>query len=149
MIYGSQERISMFIRKCDICGAEFQTCSNRAKYCVLCRDKAQVIRNRKYAEKKKAGISIAVGSEQICPVCRKPYLVTSGSQKCCKDCARKRQNERKTPTTAEYLKRHYDYIRVNVPKGKRDDIKKYAQSQGMSVNKLFLTALEEYRKKHK
>ena len=43
---------------------------------------------------------------------------------------------------------HYDYIRVNVPKGERDAIKAYAESQGMSVNKLLLTALEEYQTNH-
>ena len=50
---------------------------------------------------------------------------------------------------SEYLKGHYDYIRVNVPKGEREKIKAYAKSQGMSVNKLLLTALEEYQKAHK
>ena len=44
----------MFIRKCEMCGSEFETSSNRAKYCVLCRDKAQVMRNRSYARKKKS-----------------------------------------------------------------------------------------------
>ena len=42
-----------------------------------------------------------------------------------------------------------DYIRVNVPKGEREKIKAYAETQGMSVNKLLLTALEEYKTKHK
>ena len=42
----------------------------------------------------------------------------------------------------------YYYIRVNVPKGERDAIKAYAESQGMSVNKLLLTALEEYQTNH-
>lgn len=139
----------MFIKKCEICGEEFKTKSNRAKYCIQCRDKAQVIRNRQYAENKKSGTSVAIGSEQICPICNTVYIVTSGSQKCCKECSKKRQKERKTPTTAEYLKGHYDYIRVNVPKGERDAIKTYAKSQGMSVNKLFLTALEEYKSNHK
>ena len=37
---------------------------------------------------------------------------------------------------------------MNVPKGEREKIKEYADSLGMSVNKLLLTALEEYKKNH-
>ena len=43
---------------------------------------------------------------------------------------------------------HYYHIRVNVPKGEREKIKAYAESLGMSVNKLLLTALEEYQTNH-
>lgn len=138
----------MFIRKCEICGEEFQTGSNRAKYCILCRDKAQVLRNRAYAEKKKAGISVTIGSKQICPICNTAYITSSGTQKYCKKCAKEQQKAKKAPVTAEYLKGHYDYIRVNVPKGEREAIKTYARSQGMSVNKLLLTALKEYQLNH-
>ena len=42
----------------------------------------------------------------------------------------------------------YYHIRVNVPKGEREKIKAYAESLGMSVNKLLLTALEEYQANH-
>lgn len=136
----------MFIRKCEMCGIEFQTASNRAKYCQYCRDKVQVMRNKAYKEKKESGTAVKIGSEQICPLCGKMFTVTSGSQKYCKDCTPQRK---KAPPNTEYLKEKYDYIRVNVPKGEREKIKEYAQSQGMSVNKLLLTALEEYQKSHK
>lgn len=137
----------MITRKCEMCGMEFQANSNRAKYCIYCRDKAQVERNRAYAEKKKSGTSVPIGSEQICPICQKPYTVTSGSQKYCTECNSK-QKRKKAPPNTDYLKGHYDYIRMNVPKGEREKIKAYAESQGMSVNKLLLTALEEYKKNH-
>lgn len=52
----------MFTHTYQICGTKFQSQSNRAKYCVYCRDKAQVLRNKEYKEKKAAGTSIAVGS---------------------------------------------------------------------------------------
>ena len=136
----------MVIRKCEMCGMEFQANSNRAKYCKYCRDKAQVQRNRAYKEKKDSGTAVKIGSEQVCPLCGKPYIVTSGSQKYCRDCTPQRK---KAPPNTEYLKEKYDYIRVNVPKGEREKIKAYAESQGMSVNKLLLTALEEYRKNKK
>ena len=135
----------MVIRKCEMCGMEFQANSNRAKYCKFCRDKAQVLRNRAYKGKKESGMAVKIGSEQVCPLCGKTFTVTSGSQKYCKDCTPQRK---KVPPNTEYLKGHYDYIRVNVPKGEREKIKEYAQSQGMSVNKLLLTALNEYKVNH-
>ena len=103
---------------------------------------------RRNAEKKKSGSAMKIGSEQICPICGKTYTVTSGSQKYCKECTAGKKRKKSAPNT-EYLKGHYDYIRVNVPKGEREKIKAYAESQGMSVNKLLLTALDEYQDKHK
>ena len=138
----------MFKHKCEMCGLEFETNNTRAKYCIYCRDKAQAARNRAYAEKKKSGSAVKIGSEQVCPICGKTYTVTSGSQKYCKECTAGKKRKKSAPNT-EYLKGHYDYIRVNVPKGEREKIKAYAESQGMSVNKLLLTALEEYQDKHK
>lgn len=76
----------MFKHKCEMCGLEFETNNTRAKYCIYCRDKAQAARNRAYAEKKKSGSAVKIGSEQICPICGKTYTVTSGSQKYCKEC---------------------------------------------------------------
>ena len=138
----------MFKHKCEMCGLEFETNNTRAKYCIYCRDKAQAARNRAYAEKKKSGSAVKIGSEQVCPICGKTYTVTSGSQKYCKECTAGKKRKKSAPNT-EYLKGHYDYIRVNVPKGEREKIKAYAESLGMSVNKLLLTALDEYQDKHK
>ena len=75
----------MFKHKCEMCGLEFETNNTRAKYCIYCRDKVQVQRNRAYAEKKKSGSAVKIGSEQVCPICGKTYTVTSGSQKYCKE----------------------------------------------------------------
>ncbi len=122
---------------------EFESKSNRAKNCIYCRDKAQAARNRAYAEKK-SGNAMKIGSEQVCPICGKTYTVNSSVQKYCKGCT---ASKKSAPNT-EYLKGHYDYICVNVPKGDREKIKAYAESQGMSVNKLLLTALEEYKSNH-
>ena len=136
----------MFTHKCEMCGMEFESKSNRAKYCVYCRDKAQVARNRAYAKKKKSGTSVPLGSEQICPICKKPYTVTSGSQKYCKNCTKKAV-KKKSPD-AKYIRENYDYIRFNVPKGEGDAIKAYAQKCGMTIKQLLMTALEEYEDKH-
>ena len=55
----------MFTHICEICGETFESSSNRAKYCVYCRDKAQVLRNKAYMEKKKAGTSLTVAVRRI------------------------------------------------------------------------------------
>ena len=44
---------------------------------------------------------------------------------------------------------HYEQINFVVPVGERDEIKAYAESQNMSLNKLIITALKEYRDNHK
>lgn len=137
----------MFTHKCEMCGMEFESKSNRAKYCIYCRDKVQVMRNRAYAKKKKSGTAVAIGSEQICPICNKPYTVTSGSQKYCKNCTSKQR--KKTPPSAEYIKENYDYIRFNVLKGEGAAIKAYAQERGMTIKQLLLSALAEYKENHK
>lgn len=139
----------MFTHKCEMCGMEFESASNRAKYCVCCRNRVQVARNRAYAEKKKSGKAVAIGSEQKCQICGKPYIVTSGAQKYCKDCAKKQQQAQKGKVTADYLKENYDYIRFNVPKGGGDVIKTYAREHGMTIKRLLLSALEEYMKNHR
>ena len=86
----------MFKHKCEMCGLEFETNNTRAKYCIYCRDKAQAARNRAYAEKKKSGSAVKIGSEQICPICGKTYTVTSGSQKYCKECTAGKKRKRST-----------------------------------------------------
>ena len=143
-----QGGIRLFTHKCEMCGMEFQSKSNRAKYCIYCRDKAQTARNRAYAEKKKSGTSVPLGSEQKCPVCGNNYTVTSGSQKYCKECTKKQKQASKGQPSAEYIKENYDYIRFNVPKGEGDAIKVYAKERGMTIKQLLLTALEEYKKNH-
>ena len=92
----------MYKHTCQICGMEFESPSSRAKYCIYCRDKAQVMRNRAYKEKKQAGEAVAI----------------------------------------------YKTLKLYVSAEERDAIKAYAESLGMSVNKLLLTALEEYKEKH-
>ncbi len=86
--------------------------------------------------------------KQICLICGETYTVVSGSQKCCKACAKKQTNAKKQQPTAEYIKEKYDYIRFNVPKGEGDKIKAYAQEHGMTVKNLMLAALEEYKSNH-
>ena len=139
----------MYTYTCQICGMEFQSESNRAKYCIYCRNKAQTMRNKAYSQKRDSNDIKPIGSTQICPICNKEFIKKSGSQKCCPDCRVKQTNARKVVSNNKYKTANYEQINYVVPMGEREALKAYAQSQGMSVNKLIQTALEEYKKKHK
>ena len=153
----------MYKHTCQLCGMEFESPSARAKYCIYCRDKAQVLRNKAYKEKKQAGEAVeqtagygkvmhgeavAIGSEQVCSLCGKSYTVTAGSQKYCKECQGKQARSKKISSNAQYAKANYKTLKLYVSAEERDAIKAYAESLGMSVNKLMLTALEEFQKNH-
>lgn len=43
-----------------------------------------------------------------------------------------------------YQQTHYDNVRLCVPKGQKDKLKQYANTQNMSLNKLINTAIQEY-----
>lgn len=135
----------MFTHKCEMCGNEFQTTLSRVKYCSSCYDKMQIQSNCAYEEKKESGAAIKIENKQIHPICGKTFTVASNSQKYFRDYTPTRK---KSPLNREYIKGHFDYIRVNVPKGGREKIRKYARSQGMSVGELILTALKEYKANH-
>lgn len=57
-------------------------------------------------------------------------------------------NEKRKAITAKYMKTHLDDIKIRVKKGERDRLKAIASEMGMSMNAMFLTAVEEYIKKN-
>ena len=44
----------------------------------------------------------------------------------------------------EYARQSYDRIALNIPKGKKAELKAYATKKGISVNALIAQAIEEY-----
>ncbi len=44
---------------------------------------------------------------------------------------------------SRYRSKHYDHISITVPKGERDRYKNAAERLGVSVNQLFINAVEE------
>ena len=44
---------------------------------------------------------------------------------------------------AEWAKENYDKIYLKVPKGKRDELRALAKDNGMSMNRLFIEAVED------
>ena len=51
--------------------------------------------------------------------------------------------EAQNKATQKYIKANYDDIKVRVPKGKREEYKTLAESQGKSLNQLIVDLLEE------
>ena len=45
--------------------------------------------------------------------------------------------------TNKYISKAYDRINLTVPKGRRDEIKAYAEAQGLSVNSFINRAISE------
>lgn len=53
-------------------------------------------------------------------------------------------NDVQKRATAKYMRTHLDDIKIRVPKGKRDEYKEIAAKLGLSVNQLFIKAVEYY-----
>lgn len=56
-------------------------------------------------------------------------------------------NEKRKAITAKYVKTHLDDIKIRVPKGQRERLKAVALEMGMSMNQMFIKAIEEYIEK--
>lgn len=57
-------------------------------------------------------------------------------------------NEKRKAITAKYVKTHLDDIKIRVPKGEREKLKAIASEMGMSMNQMFIKAVEEYIEKN-
>lgn len=53
-------------------------------------------------------------------------------------------NEKRKVITAKYVKTHLDDIKIRVPKGQREKLKAVAAEMGMSMNQMFIKAVDEY-----
>ena len=57
-------------------------------------------------------------------------------------------NEKRKAITAKYVKEHLDDIKIRVPKGQREKLKAIAAEMDMSMNQMFIRAVEEYIEKN-
>ena len=57
-------------------------------------------------------------------------------------------NEKRKAITAKYVKENLDDIKIRVPKGEREKLKAVASEMGMSMNQMFIKAVEEYIEKN-
>jgi hypothetical protein len=56
-------------------------------------------------------------------------------------------NENSKNRTMRYMKESRDKLTLNLPKGKKDEYKEYAQSKGMSLTELIMYLIDDDMKK--
>lgn len=57
-------------------------------------------------------------------------------------------SKKQQANVTRYVSKHYDQIKITVPKGERDRYKSLAARLGLSVNQLFVQAVENYIAEH-
>ena len=57
--------------------------------------------------------------------------------------AERKNSEKRIATNNRWTNAHYDRINIAVPKGRKDEIKARAQSQGKSINGFINEAIDE------
>lgn len=94
----AEESIRSVIRPrvCQICGVTFPGYPG-SKYCPECAEERKKIRYREYHARRRRGVTRKIGSTDVCAVCGAEYIVASGLQKYCPECAPviMRENDRK------------------------------------------------------
>lgn len=135
---------------CQMCGSEFESAANRASYCPECRKQRQRDSTKRYVNKLKNNETVRrIGEPQICIECGKPYILHSGSQKVCDACRKKHETKMKIKPNSEHRAKTYDSCIVYVKKGgEKERLIKYAKARNMSLNELFVTAVNEYISKN-
>lgn len=146
---------------CQKCGKECERTSNVQKYCPECRKKKQVERNATYQQKRETtpDLVVAVGSQTICPNCKKLFLKKSGNQIFCEDCSAEHLQQQKKQKrtemsnversevyrkTTENNNNIYDRFSLYVPKGKKAYLQEISKSMGISLNTFINQAIEQY-----
>ena len=56
-------------------------------------------------------------------------------------------NESRKNASIKYIKEKRDKLGLNLPKGKKDEYKAFAESKGMSLTELFIKLIEEEMQK--
>lgn len=94
-------------RVCRQCGTVFSG-GPRAWYCPECRQKRRQEQNRRFKQQKKATGSAQrpLGSTDKCISCGAEYIVQSGNQRYCKNCAAAAMKEKVNKHKALYAQEH-------------------------------------------
>lgn len=79
----AQRATTLRPRTCRACGVTFDG-GPRAWYCPDCRAERKREASRRF---RRGGPARPIGSEDLCEICGRPYVVESGRQRYCKDCA--------------------------------------------------------------
>ena len=91
-------------RVCQICGSRFMGYP-RSMFCPDCSRERKRVQKKRYNNQKSAR---PLGSKDRCEICGKEYVVKSGLQKYCPDCAEKAINDKIRSRKKEYNDRNKD-----------------------------------------
>lgn len=138
-------------RTCKECGATFKG-GPRAWYCPRCRAERQAQQNREYQERKKRGSTRKIGQKYPCEICGKMYILSSGLQRYCAECAVNHLKEIDNKQSREWNKSHPERMaehkknekernkgmkkEVNQTKAKTSIIKELREQKGLSKHRL-------------
>ena len=95
-------------RVCKMCGSTFLGYP-RSFYCPACSLERRREQSRAH---RKSGTARPIGSTDICHACGKPYIVQSGRQRYCKDCAGKIVKETVRAQKRAYMAEHKEESRA-------------------------------------
>lgn len=91
-------------RICKICGASFMGYP-RSFFCPPCSAERKKQQKKIYNQRKPAR---PLGSTDICEACGKPYIVNSGRQRYCPECAKDQVNKNVREHKREYMAKNAD-----------------------------------------
>lgn len=103
----SKENTIIRERVCKICGASFMGYP-RSFFCPDCNEKRKKQQKKIYNQRKPTR---PLGSADICKACGKQYIVNSGRQKYCPDCAAEQVNKNIRARKREYMKQNEEKAR--------------------------------------
>ncbi len=138
-VHGSE---LMFNVICKDCGKEYHSDINRNGYCEECRSKRIAKSKHKYYESRKGTRADIKDKLTACEQCGRLFDAKMSSQKLCSICQLLKERNYRMTSSNQYRKDNQDVIQIKVPKGMRDDLKKYAASRNMSLTSLIRLSLE-------
>lgn len=92
-------------RMCRMCGEGFIG-GPRASYCPDCRAERRKKADREHAARARAGKARKLGSEDVCAVCRKKYMVCGSNQRYCPECAAEVVREKDRAAARKWYREH-------------------------------------------
>lgn len=138
-------------RTCKECGVTFEG-GPRAWYCPRCRAERQAQQNREYKQRKQMGNTRKIGQKYPCEICGKMYILSSGLQRFCKECAEKHLKEVDNKQSRQWNKSHPEQMAKHKQNEKKRSmetkkkakqiktspsvIKKLRESKGLSKHRL-------------
>ena len=117
-------------RTCKECGVTFEG-GPRAWYCPRCRAERQAQQNREYKQRKQMGNTRKIGQKYPCEICGKMYILSSGLQRFCKECAEKHLKEVDNKQSRQWNKDHPEQMAKHKKneKERNKEMKKEAQTK--------------------